>query len=187
MAVAEIIADPNVILNAAIERLTLYGECYDTVTGGEPSQGRITLPVFQGLFPANSTVVCGDVSLGEPDQTCGAPPETYLRRVNVTLFNGGDEDADFSVTAIPFKFISNPVFLETVTLASKEIRQLNRIPIPVLTDLPMKSGDDVVVWITISGTQPFLAYVSSVFEGGAPDSVPMQVFPPRLVAAQAEH
>lgn len=187
LAVAEIIADPNVILNAAVERVASYYECPDTVTGGYPSQGRVSMPVFQGLFPANSTVVCGDVSLGEPDQTCGNPPETYLRRVNITLFNGGDEDADFSITAIPVKFISNPVFQETVTLAPKEVRQLNRIPIPVLTDLSMLSGQDVEVWITISGTQPFLAYVSSVFEGGAPDSIPMQVFPPRLVAAEAGH
>ena len=184
LAFAEIVVDPTVILNAGVEKVYLEGGCYGSVSSTPVSQGRTAIPVFQGLFPANSTVVCGDINLGEPEQTCGSPPQVYLRRVNVTLFNGGDEEATFSVTAIPFKFSADPLYQQSVTLGPKEVRQLNRVPIPVVRKITTENGYfDVSVWITIRGTQPFLAYVSSVFDGGVSGSMPMEVFAPRLATS----
>ena len=44
---------------------------------------------------------------------------------------------------------------------------------------------DTYVWLRISCDQPFLAYASSVFEGGAPGSMPFEVFAPRLAVTGA--
>jgi hypothetical protein len=186
LGIAELVADSGVILNAGIEKAQLHCGCSnpDILDCVLVSQGRTAIPVFQGLFPAGATVVCGDVNLGAPEQTCGDPPnQQYIRRVNVTLFNGGSQSATFSITAIPLARTSQPLYQQGVTLAPKEVRQLNRVPIPVVTDTATRSGYDVFAWITISSTQPFLAYVSSIFEGGAPGSMPFEVFPPRLAAS----
>ena len=184
LALAEVVADPSIILNAGVEKVYLEAGCYGSVGSTPVSQGRAAIPVFRGLFPANSTVVCGDINLGEPEQTCGSPPQAYLRRVNVTLFNGGDQDADFVITAIPFRSSPDPLYQQTVTLAPKEVRQLNKVPIPVVRNLTTENGYfDVSVWVTISAPQPFIAYVSSVFEGGVSGSIPMEVFAPRLAVS----
>lgn len=186
LGIAELIVDPGVIVNAGVERAQLHCGCSnpDILDCVLVSQGRAPIPVFQGLFSAGVTVVCGDVNLGAPEQTCGDPPnQQNIRRVNVTLFNGGSQPATFSITAIPLARTSQPLYQDSVTLAPKEVRQLNAVPIPVVTTTATRSGYDVFVWITISATQPFLAYVSSIFEGGAPGSMPFEVFPPRLAAS----
>ena len=186
LGIAELVVDPGMILTAGIERAQLHGGCVgDGINFSLVSQGRSSIPVFRGLFPADSTVICGNVSLGAPDQTCGDPSgQRYLRRVNVTLFNGGDQPADFAIAAVPLTLTSVPLWQENVTLAPKEVRQLNAVPIPVVRNVATSGGaSDVFVWITIRSTQPYLAYVTSVFEDGAPGSMPFEVFPPRLALA----
>ena len=68
-----------------------------------------------------------------------------------------------------------------MTVDPRSVFQLNDVPIPrTLTEI----GDNrrlgsMSVWLTITSDQPYLGYVSSVFEGGEPGSLPFQVFPLR--------
>ena len=70
--------------------------------------------------------------------------------------------------------------LQTFTLAAKEVRQVNRMILPPLKDLP-DNNESIRVWITISANQPFLSYVSTVFEDGEAGSMPFEVYPSRLM------
>lgn len=147
------------------------------------SQGRSSIPVFDALIPAGRTVVCGDISLGAPTQKCGYPVvQQYPRRVNVTLFNAGSASATFLVTVVPLTVSANPLYETAVSVAPHDVIQLNRLPIPVISNNTTINGYDVSVWIRIVGTQPYLAYASSVFEDGVAGSMPFEVFPPHLLS-----
>jgi hypothetical protein len=183
----EIVASDGVAVTAAIERAQLHCGCLATGqvdTCAMVSQGRSSMPVFDAPFPAGKTVVCGDISLGAPTQKCGYPEvQQYPRRVNVTLFNASDSRATFVVTAVPLTASAEHLYETTVSVAPWDVIQLNRLPIPVVSNNTTINGYDVSVWIRIVGTQPYLAYASSVFEDGVSGSMPFEVFPPRLVPA----
>lgn len=181
----ELLASDGVAITAAIERAQLHCGCLatgQTDTCAMVSQGRSSMPVFDALIPAGRAVVCGEVSLGAPTQKCGYPEvQQYPRRVNVTLFNASDTTATFVVTAVPLTASAGHLYETTVSVAARDVIQLNRLPIPVISDNTTINGYDVSVWIRIVGTQPYLAYASSVFEEGVSGSMPFEVFPPRLL------
>lgn len=183
---AELVADPGIVVNAGVEKAQYCSGCPipDRVNQAAlVSQGRSAIPVFEELFPAGRSVICGEVNLGAPRQICGKPAnQQYPRRVNVTLFNAGSAPATFKVEAIPLYTDPDPIFSQTVTVAAKDVIQLNDVPIPRIENGHMTVDFDVYVWIRIHCDQPFLAYASSIFEGGATGSMPFEVFTPRLAA-----
>jgi len=66
-------------------------------------------------------------------------------------------------------------------LAGKEVRQLNDVEIPLIDAGKYRDHDSSIrVWVNITADQPFLSYVSSIFENGEPGSLPFEVFPSRL-------
>ncbi len=183
----ELLADPGVIVNAGVEKAQFCSGCVlpDRV-GGETlvSQGRSAMPVFESLFPAGASVICGEVNLGAPRQTCGKPPDQqYPRRVNVTLLNAGAQEATFTVQAISLYTKPEPIFELAVKVGAKDVKQVNSVPIPRTENGHVTVDYDTYVWIRITCDQPFLAYVSSVFEGGAQGSMPFEVFTPRIEGA----
>lgn len=183
---AELMADPGIVVNAGVEKTQFCSGCPipDRINGlALVSQGRSAIPVFEELFPAGRSVICGEVNLGAPRQICGKPAnQQYPRRVNVTLFNAGSAPATFKVEAIPLYTDPDPIFSQTVTVAAKDVIQLNDVAIPRIENGHMTVDFDVYVWIRIHCDQPFLAYASSIFEGGATGSMPFEVFTPRLAA-----
>jgi hypothetical protein len=186
---AEFVAEPGIILNAGVEKVQFSSGCPlpdRSISETLVSQGRSAIPVFDALFPAGASVICGEVNLGAPRQICGNPPgQRYPRRVNVTLFNAGDQPATFTVQAIPLYTSAEPIFEQTVDVAAKDVIQLNDVAIPRAENGHMTVDYDTYVWLRISCDQPFLAYASSVFEGGAPGSMPFEVFAPRLAVTVA--
>ncbi len=75
---------------------------------------------------------------------------------------------------------ADPIFEQNVDVAARDATQLNDVAIPRIENAHMTVDYDTYVWIRISRDQPFLGYVSSVFEGGAPGSMPFEIFTPRL-------
>lgn len=181
----EIEASDGVAVTAAVERAQLHCGCLatgQTDTCAMVSQGRSSVPVFDTLVPAGRTVVCGDISLGAPAQKCGYPEvQQYPRRVNITLFNAGDDTATFAVSVVPLTISATALYETTVEVAPHGVIQLNRLPIPVVRDNTTINGYDVSVWVRIVGTQPYIAYASSAFESGVSGSMPFEVFPPHLL------
>ncbi len=181
---AELLADPGVIVNAGVEKVQFCSGCLlpDRV-GGDTlvSQGRTAMPVFDSLFPAGASVICGEVNLGAPRQTCGKPSDQqYPRRVNVTLLNAGAEEATFRIQAISLYTKAEPIHEQTVKVGARDVTQVNNVPIPRTENGHITVDYDTYVWIRVTCNQPFLAYVSSVFEGEASGSMPFEVFTPRL-------
>ena len=176
----EIDVEPSIVVTADIQRLLNVPNCViGSIDGyGLISQGSAPLPVYRGFFSAESTVVAGPVDLGSFDGpgTCITGPATHRRRVNVTLFNGGTSEATFTVTAIPLRASSAPIYETHADVPPRDVRQLNAIPIPVSSDLPYEFGYDIRVWLRITATQPFLAYVSTIFEGGEPGTNAVTVY-----------
>ena len=128
---------PGVVVSAEVEKV------YEKWCGDDPGQnpitaalgqGRVPLPVYRGLFPAGSVVVTNTIALGNPRLTpiCAAENEKYFRRVNVTLFNGGSEPGTFRIKVLPLRSSPTPIYETAVTLAAKEVRQVNRLPIPIV-------------------------------------------------------
>ena len=155
--------------------------------GYDLGQGRAPMPVFRVLFPAGTRVLAGPVNLGSPrlPEAGGISIEKCLRRVNVTLFNAGDEPAVFTIRALKLRRDSTPILEQQVTLGPKQVQQLNRLPVPILVgDNDMKGGNaeyELFTWITVEATQPYLAYVSSVFDDPEPGALPFEVFPPHRI------
>jgi len=68
-----------------------------------------------------------------------------------------------------------------VTVGAKSVFQANRLPIPLLPDPDMTNSEQLFVWITIEATQPYLAYVSSVFDDPEPGALAFEVFAPQRI------
>ena len=135
------------------------------------------MPVYRGLFPAGARVVTNEMVLGNPavPDSCGAN-QRYFRRVNVTLFNGGAAPGTFVVRAIPRQNSTRVIFEMTVTLGPGEVRQVNRLPIPV-EDVPEnRYPGGVSVWLTVTCDQPFLGYASTIFENPEAGALPFEAF-----------
>jgi hypothetical protein len=181
-------ADPSVVVGADVQRIIWVAGCgggagppEDTGRYNIVSQGTSPLPVYKGLMAANSTVVAGPVDLGAIDhpETCITGLLTHRRRVNVTLFNGGAADAEFTVVGRRPRQRADPIFQIPVVLRPQEVRQLNAIPITVSEDLQFIDGYDVRIWLSITATQPFLTYVTTIFEGGEPGTNAVTVYEAR--------
>ncbi|KAA0249210.1 MAG: hypothetical protein EDX89_24170 [Acidobacteria bacterium] len=172
---------PGVVVSAEVEKVHLKAcvpSPYPPEIAAHLGQGRVPLPVYRGLFPAGTDVVTNTIALGNPRLTpiCAAENEKYFRRVNVTLFNGGEEPGTFTIKVLPLWNTPTPIFETTVTLAAKEVRQVNRLPIPVL-DIPenfVETG--VFVWMVVTCDQPFLGYASTIFDDPEPGAQPFEVF-----------
>lgn len=149
----------------------------------EIPQGRVLLPVFKSLFPTGSTVGFGDINLGSPDiGYCASPNQRYPCRVNVTLFNGGDAPASFRIRVKAGVNRPEDFYEQTVFVGPKEIIQVNRLPLDLDEVASRTEGEsEAPVWVLLSADQPYVAYVSSVFDDPEPGAMPMEVYPPRLV------
>ncbi|KAA0249212.1 MAG: hypothetical protein EDX89_24180 [Acidobacteria bacterium] len=172
---------PGVVVSAEVEKV--YEKLCAGGSAGDPisavlGQGRVPLPVYRGLFPAGSDVVTNTIALGNPRLTpdCAAENEKYLRRVNVTLFNGGEEPGTFTIKVLPLWNTPTPIYETTVTLAAKEVRQVNRLPIPIVDSPQTFDWSGVFVWMVVTCDQPFLGYASTIFDDPEPGAQPFEVF-----------
>jgi hypothetical protein len=149
----------------------------------EIRQGRVPLPAFKGLFPPGSTVTFGEIDLGNPSiGYCAPPNQRYARRVNVTMFNGGDASATFRLRVKAGINRPEDFYEQTVVVGPKEIIQLNRLPLDLDEVASRTEGGSVApAWVLLSADQPYVAYVSSVFEDPEPGAMPMEVYPPQRV------
>ncbi|MEO8584669.1 MAG: hypothetical protein ABI584_00765 [Acidobacteriota bacterium] len=180
-------ADTSVAVRGDVQRVIGVAECGGgtTIDGtlgyNIVSQGTAPLPVYKSLMPANSTAVAGPVDLGARDdpRTCITGSLTHQRRVNVTLFNAGVVTADFRVAGRRLRQRPDPVFEIPVVLGPLEVRQLNSIPIAISDDLQLNEGFDARIWLSITASQPFLAYVTTIFEGGEPGTNAVTVYEAR--------
>ncbi len=149
----------------------------------EVPQGRVPLPVFENLFPAGSTVAFGEIDLGNPSiGYCASGNQRYPRRVNVTLFNGGDAPASFRIRVKAGVNRPEDFYEQTVSVGPKEIIQVNRLPLDLDEVASRTEGESVApAWVLLTADQPYIAYVSSVFDDPEPGAMPMEVYPPRLI------
>lgn len=178
----------KVVLNAQLGRNRVAG-CPAPVQYVLP-QGFAPLPTYHRLFQGGERTVAGPVELrtqGFPSD-CATPNQVYDRRVNVTVANYGQLPATFTLVAYRFRRHQagyDPVWSSTVTVDARSVHQVNDIPIPRTLTEPGENRHlgSMSVWLTITSDQPYLGYVSSVFEGGEPGSLPFQVFPLRGAAA----
>ena len=160
----------GVALRATLER-------FETVPDGiarvPESLGRLELPVFTALFPAGSTAVAGDVSLSVSE--CAGGPEVR-RRLNLTLFNAGADSATFQVAGTAAGDTPGPAMEPlSYSVPAHSLVQFNAIP---LDTFPVcKAGG---AWFRITGSQPFLAYISTVRPETVPGVLPFEIFPARL-------
>lgn len=138
-------------------------------------QGRAPLPVFSSLFPAGATTIAGDVGLGSSWTCAAAIGEDYRRRVNLTILNAGGEEAVVFVRVLPIR-PSAPLLEISYSIPARQVQQF-RLPIP---DFPTGAAYENMAWVEVTSTQPYLSYVSTIFENGQPGSQPFEVFPSRL-------
>ncbi|MBI5442241.1 MAG: hypothetical protein HY900_13650 [Deltaproteobacteria bacterium] len=68
-----------------------------------------------------------------------------------------------------------------MTIGAKSVLQVNRLPIPLLPDPDMTYFEQLFVWITVEATQPYLAYVSSIFDDPEPGALAFEVFAPQRI------
>lgn len=171
-------ADPGILLTASVQRA--FFRCNRCAMGCTPvSLGETSLPVYRGLFAASTTAYAGLINLGAPF-VCGTQEEQNLRRVNVTLFNGGVENAKFTIRVLPARFGADPIVETKALLSPKEVLQINRLTIPYVSDGSVDiAGDGLRVWLSVTADQPFLYYVSTPFEASVPGTIPVQVFEAR--------
>jgi hypothetical protein len=144
------------------------------VSGGD-SAGELTLPVFTSLVPAGATSVAGNLRSSHAE----CAPSGVPRRLNVTLFNAGDEPANFHVVVQTRSIATDDPNLAGRTAADyvvppRTVRQING----VAYDARALCGDRGldVGWVEITADQPYLAYASTV-RRDAPGVLPYEVFP----------
>ena len=138
------------------------------------------LPVFRGLFPAGSTAVSGAIELGNFDlpPSCGTLDMQYRRRVNVTLFNGGDVPATFRVSETPANSSAEEIRSDEYVVDAKQVLQINSFPVPSESAPPLRAQNGGArIWINVTADQPFLSYVSTIFDKPEAGSLPFQVYP----------
>ncbi|MDL1949922.1 hypothetical protein FBQ97_08940 [Acidobacteria bacterium ACD] len=166
-------------VDSSVERIWYDISC--DVLGRVPSsEGRRPLPIYRGLFPAGSNATSGAVSLGAPRLYCFGPEHRYPRRVNVTMFNGGEQPATFSVTVRRLELDPRVLVENRYSLGPKEVFQANDLAFPWIPGGESDLDLDQMVWITITADQPFLSYVTTVYDLGTPHDVGFEVYPSRL-------
>jgi hypothetical protein len=180
VSIAELRVEDGVAVRNTLERSYLVGAgCFPVPTTGGLSQGRVPLPVFEGLHPAGTVAACGDVmpfNAGGAQICSNVKDQKYVRRLNLTLFNGGEEPATFVVKG--YRSVFDPptvVFTATYGLGPETVTQINSFyapPIPV-DCYPHEEN----LWFTITADQPFLAYISTIFDDPGPGVNPYQIYP----------
>ncbi len=172
-------ATEGMVFDSYVERIWYDISC--DILGRVPSsEGRRPLPVYRGLFPAGSSATSGAVSLGAPRLYCFGPEHRYPRRVNVTMFNGGEQPATFTVTVRRLQLDPRVLVQSSYSLAPKEVFQVNDMAFPWIPPEESDLDLDQMVWITITADRPFLSYVTTVYDLGTPHDVGFEVYPSRL-------
>lgn len=173
----EVRTSPGVVFYADVERVTQRCEV------GAPncisfSHGGVNIPAYRALFPAGSVAISGAVEIGQ----FGSPEFERRRRMNVTLFNAGDAPATFVVRTFPHNFATGPLAEQTVIVESKDVLQVNGFPVPTESSSSgeLTSVHGSAIWVTITADQPFLSYVSTIFNAVEPGDLPFQVYPSYL-------
>jgi hypothetical protein len=156
-AFVQIDIDPGLIPTAGIH-LTDYVGCNDQPGPGVVSVAAVPLPIYAAPFPANSTAVSTDVSMPREAlvDECFRLTVPVSQRVNVTIFNAGP-----AVGTATVKAAGTDLLAYTVTLSAGSVTQLNDV-------FP---GASYQV-LTVSVSQPFLCYASSVVTWSDPARVP---------------
>lgn len=180
VAMLVIEAPQGMLVRADLQKNRLRCGCPGELDCTPFPQGQVYLPVFRGLFPAGSSAVSGPVELGafSLSESCASANQQYRRRVNITLFNGGDTPATFHIVETPNHTSSDPLFSGEVTVGAKQVVQLNSITVPTepSNNLRAPNGGNRI-WITVTADQPFLSYVSTIFDNPEVGALPFQVFP----------
>src|SRR5258706_2534338 len=158
----EVATSPGVILSAQIGRADALSTICYRVLHPSARQGLAPLPIFASLFPPNAVTIAGSIDLGSPDPCTISVGEAYPRRVNATLFNAGSDPATFAVTVV-VPGSQTLLGQEQYVVAAQDVQQF-RLPIPPLQSTQLDL--DVTAWVSITSTQPFLSYVSSIFDDG---------------------
>lgn len=184
LAFVEMKVSHGAVIGANVIRWREVLCCLELTCGGPVPQGQAALPVYRGLFPAGSTAVAGPVELGAfkiPDY-CVSGNQVYRRRVNVTMLNAGDRAGVFLISEIPGTTVSTPVREQTVSVPAKGVVQVNSIPVPTEPGpgLASPSGAGYQIWFKVTADQPFLFYVSTIFDDPEPGALPFQVYPASL-------
>jgi hypothetical protein len=173
LAFIKVEASSGVVLGANVVKVDgLYG-CGFGFQRFVIEQGRAPLPVFSSLFPAGVTTIAGDVDLGSSWTCAAAIGEDYRRRVNLTILNAGEEQAAVLVRVLPLLPYA-PLLEISYSIPAWQVQQF-RLPIPASA-----TGGEDMAWVEVTSTQPYLSYVSSIFENGQPGSQPFEIFPSRL-------
>lgn len=170
----------DVALSAEMFRYSSRAHCGPSTTHEVVQLGGASLPVFKGLFPAGSTTVTNHINLGGRLLTPSCsdlPRELYPRRVNLTLANGGTQRSRFTVKFFALQGLAEPLSTQTFELDPREVRQFNaiqptQIPYPYAYVL-----NSMFVWASVVSDQPYVGYLSSAFDDGGPDTMPLEVFP----------
>ncbi len=173
----EVRTSPGVVFYADVERVTQRCEV------GAPNcisflHGAVNIPFYRALFPAGSVAISGAVEIGQ----FGSPEFERRRRMNVTLFNAGDAPATFVVRTFPHNFATGPLAEHTVIVESRDVLQVNGFPVPTESSFSgeLTSVHGSAIWVTITADQPFLSYVSTIFNAVDLGDLPFQVYPSYL-------
>lgn len=173
----EVLTSPGIVFTADVERVTQRCEV------GAPncvsfSHGGVNIPAYRALFPAGSVAISGAVEIGQ----FGSPEFERRRRMNVTLFNAGDAPATFVVRTFSHNFATGPLAEQTVIVESKDVLQVNGFPVPTESSSSgeLTSVHGSAIWATITADQPFLSYVSTIFNAVDLGDLPFQVYPSYL-------
>lgn len=179
VAMLELDVPDGVVAHADVLRNRSHQGCQSPEETPVP-QGQAGLPVFRGLFPASATATAGPIQLGSfrlPEQ-CASPNQKYIRRVNVTFFNGGSQAATFVLAELPFHSSPETLLTREYNVGPMDVLQVNSLPVPSddAPDLSDPFGGSRI-WIRVTADQPFLYYVSTVFDDPEPGAMPFQVYP----------
>lgn len=183
VAFLEMRTAPEVSVNGDLVWSKRYLGCGNVLGSTLVPQGQVALPVFRSLFPAGRTAIAGAVELGRlmDSPYCPEAARKYRRRVNVTLFNAGDAAATFVVAELPLNGIATPLYETSRVVGAKRVLQINSIPVPT-EESPEIAGpiNGDAIWFRVTANQPFLFYVSTVFEDPEPGAAAFQVYTPSL-------
>jgi hypothetical protein len=159
VAFLQIDVDPGLVPTAGIH-LTDYVGCNDAPGPAVVSVAAVPLPIYAAPFPANATAASSDVSMPRElllaGRECSQLTAPVSQRVNVTILNAGADAGTATVTAAG---TSLPPYI--VTLNAGSVTQLNNV---------FPEADYQV--LTISVSQPFLCYASSVVKWSDAARVP---------------
>lgn len=180
VAFLEVHTSPGAIVVGAVERTTQrsgVGQPYSVTF----SHGGIAAPVFRSLFPAGSVAVAGAVEIGQLGlEGSGYAQFERRRRMNVTLFNAGTSEATFIVRTLSHNFATGPLEEQAVTVPPMDVIQINGFPLPTQDSNALRSQFGSAVWVTVTADQPFLSYVSTIFDSVEAIDMPFAVYPSRL-------